>query len=93
MQFAEMNKSTVTFIRHLLLNLLLTDENVIRDIFGTISKSGKLSTLREGLQLFFHHFILKEIRRGQLDETGKFTKVLPKKVEIAEKAMLGDGSF
>lgn len=91
LQFTEMNKPLVRLIRQLMLNLLMSSsESVIADVFGVISKSEKLFLLKEGLQLFLHHFILKEANKELGNGTSDdYVEKLQKNVEIAVNAMRG----
>ncbi|XP_065218007.1 nucleolar MIF4G domain-containing protein 1 [Planococcus citri] len=93
LQFTEMNKSMVRFLRQLLLSILLNnEETTIAEVFAPISKSEALFMLREGLQLFLHHFILKEVANKSSDAYNGDLSSLPQKIEVAENAMRGSNS-
>ncbi len=79
-----MNKPMVKLIRQILLAILLADdEHVVADIFSRISKSEKLFMLREGLLLFLHHFVLKNVKKIGTDDRKEKLDLLPKRVELA----------
>ncbi|RXM33338.1 Nucleolar MIF4G domain-containing protein 1 [Acipenser ruthenus] len=59
-EFSELDKPKVRFLRQLLSKLLCeTEPEELKDIFGRISGIPKLGMLREGLKLFITHFLLK----------------------------------
>lgn len=87
-----MNKRMVRLVRQILLGILLNDdENVIVETFSRISKSEKLLALREGLQLFLHHFVLKNVEAPSLEGESeeRNLRMLPERVELAVNAMRG----
>ncbi|XP_071477720.1 nucleolar MIF4G domain-containing protein 1-like [Diadema antillarum] len=94
-EFADISKHTVRFLRTLLLDLLLEKpEATLAAVFGAVAAVTKLRILREGLGLFMHHFLLKmgqkQIqlllqRRGDGAE-----ELLRKRVLLAESAMQGE---
>lgn len=93
LQFTEMNKRMVRLVRQIVLAILLNDDvTVVTEVFARISKSEKLFMLREGLQLFLHHFVLKNIEKNVTGDSGEKLKILPKRVELAVNAMRGSES-
>ena len=90
-----MKKQMVRLLRQILLAVLLSDdESVISKIFFKISKSEKLLALREGLQLFLRHFVLKNVETLTLvDESAKCKlSSLRMRVELAENSIQGSVS-
>ena len=80
-EFADMNSSLTLFLRTLLKDILKEDNDSERNgHFALISGNDKLSTLRESLRLFMHHFLLKSKK-----ETDPIVK---SRVESAENALL-----
>ncbi len=82
-EFAELDKVRVTFLKKVLAELLDASEESKAKIFGVVAAATKLRTFRESLRLFMHHFMLKD---KKLDNVGK--RNLKKKVEAAEAALM-----
>ncbi|KAF4798865.1 Nucleolar MIF4G domain-containing protein 1 [Turdus rufiventris] len=84
-EFSELDKPKVRFLRQVLSTLLTkADEEEITDIFMRISDNPKLGMLREGLKLFLTHFLLKH---AQAQKSAEETSLLKERVEIATKAL------
>lgn len=59
-QFSDLNKSSVRFLRQILLAIIMNaDLQASLEVFHRISKSPKLHMFRESLKLFIQHFMLK----------------------------------
>lgn len=83
-QFAEMEKPSVKFIRQVLLTILLfDDQEEVAAVFRKISNSNKLKVFREGLRLFLHHFVLRNVKNA----TEENVKLLKERVDLADKAL------
>ncbi|KAJ0174462.1 hypothetical protein K1T71_009570 [Dendrolimus kikuchii] len=68
-QFSELSKHTVRFMRQILLAIIMNaDFESALEVFHRISKSPKLHMFRESLKLFIQHFLIKN--------AGKKTSVL-----------------
>ncbi|XP_025925056.1 nucleolar MIF4G domain-containing protein 1 [Apteryx rowi] len=84
-EFSELDKPNVHFLRQVLSMLLIkTDDEDLSDIFGRISENPKLGMLREGLKLFLTHFLLKNVQAHKSDEEASLLK---ERVELASKAL------
>ncbi|XP_062424818.1 nucleolar MIF4G domain-containing protein 1 isoform X4 [Rhea pennata] len=84
-EFSELDKPNVHFLRQVLSTLLIkTDAEDLSDIFGRISENPKLGMLREGLKLFLTHFLLKNVQAHKSGEEASFLK---ERVELASKAL------
>ena len=60
-EFADLDKSRVRFLKRVLLSLLMDHpEGASHEAFMRIAPLAKLSVLREGLKLFMQHFMLKK---------------------------------
>lgn len=81
-EFAELNKPRVKFLKLVLGALLSEDKELVKKTFSSVGGVPNLRTLREGLRLFLRHFLLK----SQKDEKKK-TELLSK-IRWAETAML-----
>merc|ERR1712059_108020 len=85
-EFAEMNKHSVRFLREVLLSILLpTKEDEVKDTFKAVSESPNLALFRESLRLFLHHFLLKQ--SNKLPPETDLT-LLMERVKVAETALM-----
>ncbi|XP_029313183.1 LOW QUALITY PROTEIN: nucleolar MIF4G domain-containing protein 1 [Cottoperca gobio] len=84
-EFGELDKATVRFLRQVLTKLLNEIEpEDLASIFGRISGIPKLGMLREGLKLFISHFLLKN---AQSQGPAEQAAVLSERAQVATKAM------
>ncbi|XP_033964719.1 nucleolar MIF4G domain-containing protein 1 [Pseudochaenichthys georgianus] len=84
-EFGELDKATVRFLRQLLTKLLkeMEPEELV-SVFGRISGIPKLGMLREGLKLFISHFLLKSFRsQGAAEQAEELTE----RAKVASRAM------
>ncbi|XP_077124713.1 nucleolar MIF4G domain-containing protein 1 [Ranitomeya variabilis] len=85
MEFSELDKIKVSFLRQVLNKLLVdTEADDLAVIFGKISDNPKLGMLREGLKLFISHFLLKNDRAKR---TVQEAELLAQKADLAVKAL------
>ncbi|TNN73379.1 Nucleolar MIF4G domain-containing protein 1 [Liparis tanakae] len=84
-EFGELDKPTVRFLRQVLTKLLKDMEpEDLASIFGRISGIPQLGMLREGLKLFISHFLLKNARsQGPAEQAA----TLSERAQVATKAM------
>jgi nucleolar MIF4G domain-containing protein 1 len=60
--FAEVDQITVRFLRQVLLGVLLTDsEEAFQQAFQRVAVSSKLHIFQEGIRIFIHHFLLRNM--------------------------------
>ncbi|XP_074724726.1 nucleolar MIF4G domain-containing protein 1 [Strix uralensis] len=84
-EFSELDKPRVRFLRQVLSTLLIkTDAEELSDIFVRMSDNPKLGMLREGLKLFLTHFLLKNV---QAQRSAEEASLLKERVELATKAL------
>ncbi|XP_065484903.1 nucleolar MIF4G domain-containing protein 1 isoform X2 [Caloenas nicobarica] len=84
-EFSELDKPKVRFLRQVLSTLLIkADAEELSDIFVRISDNPKLGVLREGLKLFLTHFLLKN---AQAQKSAEEFSLLKERVELATKAL------
>ncbi|TMS16109.1 Nucleolar MIF4G domain-containing protein 1 [Larimichthys crocea] len=84
-EFGELDKPTVRFLRQVLTKLLKeTDPDDLASIFGRISGIPKLGMLREGLKLFISHFLLKS---AQSQGPAEQAALLSERAQVATKSM------
>ncbi|XP_053323689.1 nucleolar MIF4G domain-containing protein 1 [Spea bombifrons] len=84
-EFSELDKIRVSFLRLILYKLLMeTEEEDLAQIFGKASENTKLGMLREGLKLFITHFLLKNIRAQKSAEEAD---LLSQRADLAVKAL------
>ncbi|XP_026148323.1 nucleolar MIF4G domain-containing protein 1 [Mastacembelus armatus] len=84
-EFGELDKPKVRFLRQVLTKLLKeTEPDDLAGIFGRISGIPKLGMLREGLKLFISHFLLKNAQsQGPAEQAAK----LLEHAQVATRAM------
>ena len=83
-QFADMDRVLVRFLRHILLGLLLhPSEAAVQSAFLQIAGKEKLSVLKEGLALFMHHFVDKNANKLHGEQAGQ----LRQRVQLAQQAL------
>ena len=71
-QFTEMDRTLVRFLRHVLLGLLLHQSDMsVQAAFTKIATQSKLRLLKEGLTLFMHHFVMKNVEKMDPDQAKK----------------------
>ncbi|KAM9712409.1 nucleolar MIF4G domain-containing protein 1 [Menidia menidia] len=84
-EFGELDKATVRFLRQVLTKLLKeTEPEELVSIFGRISGIPKLGMLREGLKLFISHFLLKN---AQSQGAAEQAALLSERAQVATKAL------
>ena len=89
-EFAEMNKHNVRFLKEVLTTILMEGKKEeVASTFKAISSSNNLSLFRESLRLFFHHFLLRPGAKlaPQVDR-----EVLSERVVVAETALMSANS-
>ncbi|XP_010120068.1 PREDICTED: nucleolar MIF4G domain-containing protein 1, partial [Chlamydotis macqueenii] len=84
-EFSELDKPKVRFLRQVLSMLLIkADAEELNDIFVRVSDNPKLGMLREGLKLFLNHFLLKNV---EAQKSAEEASLLKERVELATKAL------
>ncbi|XP_061878076.1 nucleolar MIF4G domain-containing protein 1 [Entelurus aequoreus] len=84
-EFGELDKAKVRFLRQVLTRLLKDSEpEELVSIFARISGIPNLGMLREGLKLFISHFLLKNVPSQDSEEQAA---MLSERAHIATKAM------
>ena len=82
-----MDKITVKFLRQLLLGLLLHKSlEEVQQAFQRIAISKNLHIFREGIRLFIHHFLLRNLENHSLENV----ELLQQRAKMADK-ILGAG--
>ncbi|XP_032955135.1 nucleolar MIF4G domain-containing protein 1 isoform X1 [Rhinolophus ferrumequinum] len=90
-EFSELDKPRVHFLRKVLYMLLMeTEVEDLGLIFARVSDNPKLGVLREGLTLFIRHFLLKSTQApGSAEEAS----VLRARADLTTKALQGRTSL
>ncbi|XP_066139516.1 nucleolar MIF4G domain-containing protein 1 homolog isoform X2 [Euwallacea fornicatus] len=71
-QFSELDKVTLRLVRQILLGILLHEElEAVQAVFTNIALADKLKMFRESLRLFIHHFLLRNLKDGVVNEDQK----------------------
>ncbi|CAH1108463.1 unnamed protein product [Psylliodes chrysocephalus] len=85
-QFSELDKTTLRFMRQILLGILLhKDMECCVSVFARVSQSDKLKLFRESLRLFIHHFLLRNLKTDKIPEDEK--TLIEGRVKIVEKVL------
>ncbi|XP_057377394.1 nucleolar MIF4G domain-containing protein 1-like [Daphnia carinata] len=83
-QFSEMDRVLVRFLRQVLLGILLhPSETAVKSAFGCLV-SPKLGLLKDGLILFMHHFLMKNMEKMSVSDGDK----LRSRIQIVQEAYL-----
>lgn len=62
-QFSELDKLSLRFIRQILIGILLCeDQNACQAVFINVAQSEKLKMFRESLKLFIQHFLVRNLK-------------------------------
>ncbi|ERE67010.1 nucleolar MIF4G domain-containing protein 1 [Cricetulus griseus] len=86
-EFSELDKPRVHFLRRVLTELLMeTEEEDLGLIFSRVSENPKLGMLQEGLKLFISHFLLKHTQTLQSAEEAS---LLRERAGLASKSLQG----
>uniref|UniRef100_H0WHX5 Nucleolar MIF4G domain-containing protein 1 n=2 Tax=Otolemur garnettii TaxID=30611 RepID=H0WHX5_OTOGA len=90
-EFSELDKPRVHFLRKVLSILLMeTEVEDLGLIFARVSDNPKLGVLREGLKLFISHFLLKN---AQAHRSAHEASMLRERAEVVTKALQGKASL
>jgi nucleolar MIF4G domain-containing protein 1 len=86
--FAEVDQFTVRFLRQVLLGVLLADtEEVFQQAFQRVALSSKLHLFQEGIRIFIHHFLLRNMSslpQGDMETLQLRAKMADKILSAAE---------
>ncbi|KAJ8911639.1 hypothetical protein NQ315_005984 [Exocentrus adspersus] len=87
MEFSELDKVTLRFMRQILLGILLHKDNeACLSVFEKVAQSDKLKLFRESLRLFIHHFLLRNLKSGSILEEHK--SLLETRAKLVEKVLV-----
>ncbi|XP_074027551.1 nucleolar MIF4G domain-containing protein 1 homolog [Leptinotarsa decemlineata] len=87
MQFTELDKITLRFMRQILLGILLhEDAESCLAVFAKVAQSDKLKLFRESLRLFIHHFLLRNLKSDKIPEVQR--ELLETRAKMVEKLLL-----
>ncbi|XP_015357794.1 nucleolar MIF4G domain-containing protein 1, partial [Marmota marmota marmota] len=90
-EFSELDKPRVRFLRRVLTMLLMeTEVEDLGLIFARVSENPKLGMLREGLKLFIGHFLLKNVQAHQSPEEAS---VLRERASLATRSLQGKAAL
>ncbi|XP_053409524.1 nucleolar MIF4G domain-containing protein 1 [Nycticebus coucang] len=90
-EFSELDKPRVHFLRKVLNTLLMeTEVEDLSLIFARVSDNPKLGVLREGLKLFISHFLLKN---AQAHRSTNEASMLRERADVVIKALQGKASL
>ncbi|XP_043445608.1 nucleolar MIF4G domain-containing protein 1 [Prionailurus bengalensis] len=90
-EFSELDKPRVHFLRKVLYMLLMeTEVEDLASIFARVADSPKLGMLREGLKLFISHFLVKSVHTHASAEEAS---VLRERADLSTKSLQGQASL
>ncbi|XP_006871363.1 PREDICTED: nucleolar MIF4G domain-containing protein 1 [Chrysochloris asiatica] len=90
-EFSELDKPRVHFLRKVLYILLMeTEVEDLGLIFTRVSDNPKLGVLREGLKLFISHFLLKNV---EAHKSAEEANLLRERADLAIKSLQGKPSL
>ncbi|XP_018561750.1 nucleolar MIF4G domain-containing protein 1 homolog [Anoplophora glabripennis] len=90
-EFGELDKITLRFMRQILLGILLhKDLNTCLSVFEKVAQSEKLKLFRESLRLFIHHFLLRNLKSESIPEEQK--SLLESRSKMVEKVLMSKES-
>lgn len=82
--FAELDKITHKFVKQIVMQLLLVPkDDIFTNIFSKVALSKKLSSFKDSIKLFMHHFLLSPSNVKKLDE--ETSTLLQHRVELIDK--------
>lgn len=85
-QFSELDKVTLRFMRQTLLGILLHDDvEACTGVFERIVQSDKLKMFKDSLRLFIHHFLLKNLKSNVVDESKR--NLLEERAKMVDKLL------
>ncbi|XP_063699856.1 nucleolar MIF4G domain-containing protein 1 homolog [Culicoides brevitarsis] len=68
-EFSELDKITHKFVKQIVMELLLVEKDeVFQNVFSKVALSKKLSSFKDSMKLFIHHFLLAQSNVKKLDE-------------------------
>lgn len=82
-EFSELDKITHKFVKQIMIELLLSKDDVFSNVFSRVAPSPKLKSFKDSLKLFMHHFLLSNATQKKLDED-KYV-LLEKRVCLVDK--------
>ncbi|RZB40187.1 nucleolar MIF4G domain-containing protein 1 [Asbolus verrucosus] len=85
-EFSELDKVSLRFMRQILLRILLHEDlEACKGVFEKVSHSDKLKMFRESLKLFIYHFLLRNVKSGEIPDDKK--QLLQGRVKIIDKLL------
>ncbi|XP_076183118.1 nucleolar MIF4G domain-containing protein 1 [Ptiloglossa arizonensis] len=90
-QFTELDKHTMKFLRQIILGILLhKNEQACLQVFKRVSISPQLQTFRESLRLFINCFLIKNIDLTGVKDDNEI--LLTRRAELVDKILILDGA-
>ncbi|KAL1123123.1 hypothetical protein AAG570_002211 [Ranatra chinensis] len=93
-QFTDLDKRGVRFVRQVLLCMLLSergDEEVVA-VFSRIARADKLAEFREALRLFVHHFVARSLKKKGEEAEGDVGK-LTERIALADQVLASNSKL
>ncbi|CAO1355628.1 unnamed protein product [Diamesa serratosioi] len=85
-EFNQIEKSTLRFLRQVMLGLLLSEEEKFHQVFDRIAPSVKLSSFKDQLRLFMKVFLMKDDKKINVSE--EQLNMLKNRMQLADKFLM-----
>ncbi|XP_025829222.1 nucleolar MIF4G domain-containing protein 1 homolog [Agrilus planipennis] len=86
MQFSELDKITLRFVRQILLGILLCEDlEQCLQVFEKVSQGEKLKLFRESIRLFIKHFLLRNLKVNNVSDDQK--NLLEERANLIDKML------
>lgn len=84
-EFGELDKATLRFVRQIMLGILMGTEVTCKQTFERIALNAKLKGFKDSIRLFMHHFLIKGgSKSGIADDQ---MTMLKQRIRIADKTL------
>jgi nucleolar MIF4G domain-containing protein 1 len=85
-EFSQIEKTTLRFLRQVMLGLLLIEEDKFHQIFEKIVSNGKLNPFKDQLRLFNKVFLMKD--ESKLNVSDEQMAKLKERIQLADKFLM-----
>lgn len=90
-EFSELDKTSLQFMRYVMISLLLCGDEQFTQVFQRISPSVQLTPFKDSLRLFMQHFLLKNIKKINLSPEDDV--LLMKRIRLADELFSNSKSY
>lgn len=90
-EFSELDKTSLQFMRFVMISLLLCGEEQFTQVFQRIAPSVQLNPFKDSLRLFMQHFLLKNSKKNNLSSEDDV--LLTKRIRLADELFSNTKSY